>query len=125
MNKTAQKTASTCFLGRTVAEYIKCLFNSSKSLEKLSLKQLVDRINADIELIRNVFNEYMTAREMQKSLDYLNDLINIFSAEPDFLALAFTNLSHHLGPCVNQHVIKRLINFRTDLGKKIWYASTW
>ena len=74
---------------------------SLKSIKKLNLKDLLERINGDMELVRNVFNEYLTPREMQKSLDYLNNLINIFSAEPDFLELAFSNMRRQIGACVN------------------------
>ena len=72
MNPVSSKTAMYCFLDRTVAEYIKCLFSSTKDLQKLKLADLVERINGDLELIKDFFNEYMTERNMKKSLDIID-----------------------------------------------------
>ena len=92
MNPVSQKTAMYCFLDRTVAEYIKCLFGSTKHIQKIKLEDLVERITGDIELIKDYFREYMTARDMKKSFDILGDLVNILSSDPDFLSMAFSQL---------------------------------
>ena len=88
MNPVSVKTAMDCFLERTVAEYIQCLFSSTKDLRKMKLGDLVDRLNNDIELIQEHFSVFMTGRAIQKRLDIIRELSNFVSASPDFISMA-------------------------------------
>ena len=65
----------------------------------------MERINGDVELVKDYFKEYMTPRDMKKSLDILKDLVNILSSEADFLSLAFSQLRQSIGPGINSSVL--------------------
>ena len=117
MNPVSRKTAMHCFLDRTVAEYIKSLFNSNKAVQKIKLIDLLERLSEDIQSIKGHFSEHMTERSMKKGLDLINNFVNFLESEPSFLPLVVVQLRQSVGPCFNQSALKILINLRTDLSK--------
>ena len=117
MEEKTRRSAWSKFLDRTVFHYIQCLLVSSSKIGQQYSTQVLDKIKADQEHIKDRFVTMMSNRACNAGLEVLNDLTSFFECSPEFISVPCEKLRRTQGAQFNDKVVKALMGLRQDLDR--------
>lgn len=115
MEQKTSRLAWSKFLDRTVFHYIQCLLASASKIRQQYPAEVIDKIKADQEHIKDRFVTMMSQRACNLGVEVLDDLTSFFECSPEFISVPCEKLRRTQGKQFNNKVVAALMALRTDL----------
>jgi hypothetical protein len=105
------------FLELIVVGLIQSLLRSSQGIKAGSVGAVREKLDSDKSFIKEAFEEVLSERAMQSSLEIISDVERFFDSSPDFIAMVAEKIRKTHGSGFTINMVKALLNLRTDFSK--------